>query len=185
MEKRVKRKIKRIVLIGPESTGKTELSKFLSAKFNTVFVPEYARGYISSLDRKYCYQDVEHIAQKQVELENEYIQKANNILFYDTYLIISKIWFKIVYNKIPDWIEPAITKSHIDFFLLCNTDIPWEPDPVRENGGEMREKLFEIYENELITYGFDYKILTGEGHNRFNKAINLVNEFLELNIHNG
>lgn len=174
----MEKEIKRIVLIGTESTGKTELSEFLSDKYNTVSVPEYAREYIENLKRPYIYDDVEHIADKQIELENEYYQKANKILFYDTYLIITKIWFKLVFNKVPDWIDEKIKDSNIDLFLLCNNDIPWIPDPVRENGGAMREQLFEIYKEELNRLGFNYKIVRGKGDDRFNNALKHVNEFL-------
>ena len=93
MEKRIKEVMKRIVLIGAESTGKTELADCLSTHFKTNFVPEYARSYIEELNSSYTYQDVEHIARKQIELEDEYCKKANKVLFYDTYLIITKVWF--------------------------------------------------------------------------------------------
>ena len=179
MEKGVKKRIKRIVLIGAESTGKTELSEFLSERFNTVVVPEYAREYIEKLKSPYIYDDVEHIANKQIELENEFYQQANKVLFYDTYLIITKIWFKLVFNKIPDWIDKKIKDSNIDLFLLCNNDIPWIPDPIRENGGEMRDKLFEIYKEELNKYRFNYKIVKGSGDDRFSYAFKLVKEFLD------
>jgi NadR type nicotinamide-nucleotide adenylyltransferase len=178
MEKGIEKSIKRIVLIGAESTGKTELAERLSKHFKTVFVPEYAREYIEKLNSSYTYQDIECIARKQVELENENYQKANKVLFYDTYLIITKVWFKLVFNKIPDWINKRIEDNNIDLFLLCNNDIPWIPDPVRENGGEMRDKLFEIYKEELNQYKCNYKIVSGKGENRFHDALKFVNEFL-------
>lgn len=179
MEKTNKNRIKRIVLIGAESTGKTELSEFLAQQFNTVWVPEYAREYIENLNRHYNYDDVEHIANKQIELEKAYSQNANKVLFYDTYLIITKIWFKLVFNKIPDWLDKKIKDSQIDLFLLCNNDIPWSSDPVRENGGEMRDKLFDIYEEELKHYRFNYRIIKGIGDERFKNAYQNVIEFLK------
>lgn len=178
MEKTTEKRIKRIVLIGAESTGKTELSEFLSEKFNTVWVPEYARKYIENLERHYNYDDVVHIARKQIELEEFYQNKATTVLFYDTYLIITKIWFKLVFNEIPVWIDEKIKNSHIDLFLLCNNDIPWIPDPVRENGGEMRDVLFEMYKEELNKFGFNYKVVKGSGEDRFKNALELVNDFL-------
>lgn len=179
MEKGIEKNIKRIVLIGAESTGKTALTEGLSGYYKTVFVPEYAREYIENLNSDYTYNDVEHIAKRQVELEIEYAHKANEILFYDTYLIITKIWFKLVYNKIPDWINEKIENNNIDLFLLCNNDIQWIPDSVRENGGEMRDTLFEIYKKELEHYNCNFKIVSGIGKKRFNNALNLVNEFLD------
>lgn len=179
MEKRTEKAIKRIVLIGPESTGKTELAEYLSKKFNTCYVPEYARSYIEKLGRSYSYSDVEHIALKQLELEKKIEEKANGVLFYDTFLIITKVWFDIVYKKRPGWLDETIKESTIDFYLLCNTELPWVDDPVRENGGEMREKLFDIYKKELEHYNFNYEIVNGLGENRFSNALNIVNNFLE------
>lgn len=185
MEKGTKENIKRIVLIGAESTGKTELATFLAKKFNTVVVPEYARDYIENLDRKYTYDDVEHIAKKQIELGKKYYTKANKVLFYDTFLIITKIWFQVVFNKIPNWIENKLQNCNVDLFLLCNNDLPWIPDSVRENGGEMRDRLFHMYEQELIKYGFNYRIIDGKDHSRYTKALNIVNDYLNQNTERG
>lgn len=181
MAERSEKNIKRIVIIGPESTGKTELAQFLSRQFNTIYVPEYAREYIEKLNRHYTFIDVEHIARKQTELESKYLKRANHVLFYDTFLIITKIWFKVVYNKVPEWLEKNIMALKIDLFLLCNTEIPWIPDNVRENGGEMREKLFQMYKSELEKYTFKYEIIKGVGENRFENAKIIVADFLKNN----
>lgn len=181
MEKTTEKDIIKVVLIGSESTGKTELSEFLAKKFNTVSVPEFAREYIEKLNRHYTFEDVEYIAQQQILLEKENLLKAKKILFYDTYLIITKVWFEIVYKKVPEWIEDKIQNCSIDLFLLCNNDIEWIPDSVRENGGEMRDKLFEIYKNELIKYGFKYRIVKGKGKDRFNNAFNHIQELIDQN----
>ncbi len=185
MEKATEKDIIKVVLIGAESTGKTELSEFFAKKYNTISVPEFARKYIEKLKRQYTYEDVEFIAQQQVSLESEYILKANKILFYDTYLIITKIWFEIVYKRVPEWIDERIKNCNIDLFLLCNNDIEWVPDPVRENGGEMRDKLFEIYKNELINYGFNYRIVKGKGEDRFNGALTHIQELIDKKIRSG
>jgi len=178
MEEKNDNCITRIVLIGPESTGKTELASYLANEFNTVFIPEYARDYIEQLDRKYTYTDVELIAKRQIELECQLEKNANGLLFYDTFLIITKIWFSIVFKKVPEWIENRIKESKIDLFLLCNTDLPWIEDNVRENGGEMREQLFEIYKNELDKYGFKHEVVVGKGIDRYNNALKIVKNFL-------
>ncbi len=181
MEKTADREIVKVVLIGSESTGKTELSEFLAKEFETISVPEFAREYIEKLKIPYTYEDVDYIAQQQVSLESEYLLNANKILFYDTYLIITKIWFEIVYKKVPEWIDERIKNCNIDLFLLCNNDIEWIPDSVRENGGEMRDKLFEIYKTELNNYGFNYRIVKGEGDDRLNCALNYIYELIDQN----
>ncbi len=168
----------RIVVTGPECTGKSTLSASLARYYNTVFIPEYAREYVEKLTRPYTYEDVMHIAEIQIKQEKEYEKKANRLLFYDTYLIITKVWFDVVFKKRPLWIDEKLKENHINLFLLCNTDIPWIPDSVRENGGEMREKLFEIYRNELEYYGCNYVIVSGKGNERLENALKAVESLL-------
>lgn len=173
-----KNPIIRVVITGPECTGKSTLSAELARYYNTVFIPEYAREYVEKLTRPYTYEDVVHIADTQIRQEAEYEKKANRLLFYDTYLIITKVWFDIVYKKRPQWIDEKLSKNHIDLYLLCNTDIPWIPDSVRENGGEMREKLLEIYRKELDYYGCRYIMISGKGYERFRHAMEAVESLL-------
>ena len=164
--------IKWVVVSGPESTGKTELSKNLANKIGTVFVPEYARTYIEKLDRHYTYSDVEYIAKYQIAQEKNYEVKASNgVLIFDTWFIITKVWFDLFFGKCPDWIIHHIELSKIDLFLVCNTDLPWIPDPVRENGGEKREQLFHLYCKEISSFGFKYEIINGTGTARMENAI--------------
>jgi NadR type nicotinamide-nucleotide adenylyltransferase len=170
--------ILKIVITGPESTGKSTLSEQLAKHFNTIFVPEYARDYITQLDRSYVFEDVEYIARKQVEEVKEFECQANRILFLDTYLIITKVWFEEVYQQCPVWLHKAIKESDIDLFLLCKTDLPWIQDNVRENGGKKREYLFQVYVDELRYYGFPYRMVEGFNETRLKNAISIIDELL-------
>jgi len=171
-------KILKIVVTGPESTGKSTLSEQLAKHYHTVFIPEYARTYVENLGRPYAFADVEKIAYRQIEEVKEFAIKANGLLFLDTFLIITKVWFDVVYQKCPEWLIKAIRHCDIDLFLLCTTDLPWEPDDVRENGGEMREKLFKIYQQELINFNLPYAIIEGKGAKRLENAVRLINEYI-------
>jgi NadR type nicotinamide-nucleotide adenylyltransferase len=164
--------LKWVVISGPESTGKTELARDLSEKFGTVYVPEYAREYIERLNRPYTYADVEQIAKHQAFEEHHYKSKASNgLLLFDTWFIITKVWFDLVYGKCPEWIIPHIQSTQINLFLVCNTDLPWIPDPVRENGGEKREQLLQRYCSEIRSFGFKYEVINGTGKARVENAI--------------
>ena len=165
-------RIKWIVISGPESSGKTELAQDLSQRLGTVYVPEYAREYIENLRRPYTYSDVEKIAEYQESEERSYKYKAKNgLLIFDTWFIITKVWFDLVFGKCPEWIIPHIKSAKIDLFLVCDTDLPWVPDPVRENGGEKREQLFHLYCKEISSFGFKYEIVNGTGKTRMENAI--------------
>jgi NadR type nicotinamide-nucleotide adenylyltransferase len=165
-------RLRKIVITGPESTGKTELSKALAVKLNARWIPEYARGYLEKLGRPYQYEDLEIIARHQIQQEKEESAKAGiGMLIFDTWLIITKVWFEVVYSKSPVWIEEYIAEANIDIFLVCSPDLPWIADAVRENGGEMRVKLFERYCREIDQYGFKYEIVEGSGEDRLNNAL--------------
>jgi nicotinamide riboside kinase len=169
----------RVVITGPECTGKSTLAEGLAKHYHTVFIPEYARTYIENLDRPYTYNDVVHIAERQVREEAIYAANANRILFYDTYLIITKIWLSVVYNRVPAWIDEVLLQRHIHLFLLCDTDIPWYPDKVRENGGEMRNRLFQFYRREIESFGFPCVIVQGQDEKRMENAIEALEKWLQ------
>jgi NadR type nicotinamide-nucleotide adenylyltransferase len=182
MEKRsgiVGQKIIRIVLTGPECTGKSTLAVQLAKHYNTLCVPEYAREYVDGLDRPYDYEDVVHIAEMQVRQLEEYSQHANRILFLDTYLIITKVWFDLVFNRRPAWIDKELSAHPVDFYLLCDTDVPWEADTVRENGGARREFLLELYKKELLYFGCEFGMVNGLGRERLKNAIRMVDNYIQ------
>jgi len=163
-----------IVLTGPECTGKSTLAKQLAAYYDAVFIPEYAREYIENLCRPYDYEDVLHIAATQVKQKNEQSQRPDRIVFLDTYLVITKVWMDLLYKTHPAWIEEELRSNDIGLYLLCNLDIAWEPDRVRENGGQMREKLFNLYKQELEQNDLNYEIIAGTGAVRLQQAIRVV-----------
>lgn len=170
-------KMKRIVITGPESTGKTELAQKLAEHFQTVWVPEYARSYVENLGRPYTREDVGNIARYQLSQEKEFQAKARNgFLFFDTWFMITKIWFDVVYGECPLWISEHISNSQIDLFLVCDTDLPWIADSVRENGGEKRNELMQMYCREIESFGFHYEIVSGSGEDRLNNALRLLGE---------
>lgn len=164
----------KIAIIGPECTGKTTLAMQLAEKYQSPWVPEYARAYVESLHRNYTFEDVENIAKQQYEQIKNCISQSQKFVFFDTDLIITKIWFQVVFRRIPSWIEDAIHTSKMDLYLLCNTDIRWEPDEVRENGGLMREKLFQMYKKELLIHQSLFFEVSGIGENRTNAAISFI-----------
>ncbi len=162
------------VITGAESTGKSTLAKQLAEHFEAKYFPEFARQYIIQINRDYNFSDIERIAGKQVEQYNEALCTENKIVFLDTWLIITKVWFEVVYKKVPYWLGEVISNSKISGFLLCDTDIPWIPDPVRENGGEKRQILHEKYKKNLELFQMNYYVVSGKGHKRLQKAIKSV-----------
>ncbi len=167
----------RIVITGPESTGKTTLATQLAERFGGLYVPEYAREYVEQLRGHYTFADVENIARKQIEQYVQAKESSVEFVFFDTWLIITKVWFEWVFGRVPEWLEDAMGSCQVDLYLLCLPDLPWEADPVRENGGENRLKLFNQYRNELIRRKLPFVEIGGTNDVRLNNAIDAVRKF--------
>ncbi len=160
--------IKTIVVTGPESTGKTTLSKRVADHYNAIYYPEFARDYVSQLSRPYEYRDLVKIAEKQIaDFFYRPQTKKEKLCVFDTGLIITKVWFEVVYRQVPGFLNEALNNLKVDLHLLCYPDIPWIPDGVRENGDEKRMELFEKYRTEIELYHFDYIIIKGNEDERF------------------
>ncbi|MEP7169774.1 MAG: ATP-binding protein [Bacteroidota bacterium] len=166
-------KIKRIALIGPESSGKTTLCQQLAAHYKTLWIPEYARGYMEKLNRKYTIEDILFTVEEQLKTEERLLQKANNFLFVDTEFIIAKIWCEDVFGFCPDWISEKIEVNKYDLYLLTKPDLPWEQDAVRKNPNR-RNYFYDLYLKEIETRKFNREIISGNGEERFRNALNAV-----------
>ena len=166
--------VKRIAITGPESTGKSSLARELAQIFSTVWVPEYARDYLQILDRPYEEGDILRIAQGQLRAEENMIHHASQFVFCDTDLLVTWIWSMVKYGKCAPWIEKKLSEHRYDLYLLCNIDLPWEYDPLREHP-DKRLMLFDLYHNELTKRGFPFGVVSGEGAARTATAVDLVN----------
>lgn len=170
--------VARIAVTGPESTGKSWLTRHLAAHYNTLFVPEYAREYVDGLRRPYRRKDILVIAREQLARENAAETAAAGLLFCDTELIVAKIWEQYRYDSLHPWIERQIRKNRYDLYLLCNIDLPWEPDPQREYP-HLRKFFFDWFRRELEGYGFPYHVISGDHEERLRNAVAVVDRFLK------
>lgn len=176
MGKTINNKVKKIAILGAESTGKSVLCEQLAKHYQTTFVPEYARTYFDEHDiNNYNTDDLEIIAKNQLELEKEYNKKATNYLFCDTSLITVKIWSTHKFNKVPDFITKSIKSTDYDLYLISNNDVQWEADPQRRNE-DLREHLFKWNRHELQKLNVDYKVIKGVGEDRLKCAIQLIED---------
>jgi nicotinamide riboside kinase len=162
----------KIIVTGPESSGKTTLCKALSKHFNLPFSKEYAREYLDALRKDYNEDDLLKIAKGQLQAEN-------GIQLLDTDLITLKIWSKYKYDSCDNWILTQIEKQKSEkrFYLLCNPDIDWHADNQRENPND-RVEIFKIYKQELENLGHDYFIV--EGKNRTENSTSKISSITSL-----
>ena len=167
-----------VVITGAESTGKSTLTEALAKHFKAPYIPEIAREYVENLHRHYNYKDVETIAKRQIEKFYKLKELNSSFIFIDTWLLITKVWFEEVYNKTPKWLIEEIEKNPVDLYLVCDTDLPWIEDPVRENGGERRIYLHNKYIENIKKLNVNYKIVSGKEDLRTQNAIQFL-KFLE------
>ncbi len=159
-----------IAILGPESTGKSQLAFELAANYQANWVPEYARKYLTENPQPYTIADVEIIAEKQFELNQFEKAKNSTIWFADTEMLVCSIWTKIVFGSVPEKIQQLVNLQQFDFYLLCNIDLPWQSDPLREHP-HRREEIFELYKMHLSANQWPFAVISGFGKQRIQHAI--------------
>ena len=200
--------LKKIVIIGPESTGKSTICQQLAVHYNTQWCPEYAREYLVANGTDYSFDDLLVIAKGQLALEEEYeklmadgnwsLENTNktvrnnaapvfagdqrptaNYLFIDTDQYVMKVWCEYVFNQCHTWILNRIVERTCDLYLLCNIDLPWIKDELREYPDlATRDKLYTIYKDIMINQSTPWVDISGDYNERLQKAIKAVDQLM-------
>lgn len=166
---------RRIVITGPESTGKSMLSEALAAHFNTSYVKEYAREYLTP-GKNYHYADLWEIAKGQLRNEDE---AKGELVFLDTNLYVIKTWSEYVFNNCDNRILSRLAERKYHLYLLCDIDLPWQDDPLREHPDPSdRLKLFRHYHADLVAQKTPWQVISGDPKERLGKAIHVVEQFI-------
>lgn len=168
-------KPERILILGPESTGKSTLAEDLALHFGEPWVPEFARDYLSDLDRPYDLEDLSKIARGQLALEDKIALKAGRFLFVDTDLRVVQIWSAHRFGMVADWILEEIASRRYAKILLTNVDLPWESDPLREHPEEvMRQYFLKEYQKLATESGFPFCQISGDRAQRLQTSIDFI-----------
>lgn len=196
--------MKKIVIIGPESTGKSTLCEQLAAHYNTLWCPEYAREYLLKHGTDYSFDDLLTIAKGQIALEDKFTEEVTKSkkskvktaadspftihhpiaigsrLFIDTDMYVMKVWCEFVFGNCHRFILDQIVERKYDLYLLCNVDLPWVKDELREYPDlENRLKLYYIYKDIMINQSVPWVDISGKYEERLHKAISTVDELFE------
>ena len=151
----------KVGIIGPESTGKSTLARYLARRYKGTYVPEYARTYVEQKGTtEVTWDELCEIARYQIE-ELELIANSQQpIVFFDTELLVTKVWFDYAFGRVPEWLNENIHRYPMDVYLLTYPDLPWIPDPARSNGSDsIRMELFNRYEAEIQALDIPYYII--------------------------
>ena len=170
--------IKKILVLGPESTGKSTLAKDLSTHFSDPWVPEFAREYLENLGREYDFEDLSTIANGQLKVEDDESSSAKEFLFCDTDLRVIHIWSAHRFGKTSPWILEEIETRIYDLILLTDIDMEWEPDPLREHPEpEQRVYFFKKYLELVKSSEFPFEIISGSREERLEKALSAIQRY--------
>lgn len=169
--------MKKVVVIGPECTGKSTLAEELAAYYETNWVPEYARFYMDNLEEPYSRKDLVKIAEGQIEWEDDFISKTSDLLIIDTDLRVIKIWEEHRYGSCNPKILEWIAEREYDLYLFTDIDIPWKEDPQREH--KSRRRFFhDWYRQELDTQETPVVEISGTTEERKSQAIKAIDSLL-------
>lgn len=174
----------KVALTGPESSGKTTLTLALAKHFEVPALLEYSRTFLNNLDRPYIEEDLVPIARGQLAQEQELEQGDASIYFCDTSLLVMRVWGLYKFGRSDDRIKDMLLTQPPDLYLLCQPDIAWAPDPLREHASiEDREALFRLYKQNLDEFQLPYRIIEGQGKARFDCALShVLDHFPELTL---
>lgn len=171
--------IKKIVIIGPESTGKSTLCNQLAQHYETLWCPEFAREYLLENGTHYSFDDLANIAKGQIDLEEKFevrsLKTNSKFLFIDTDMYVMKVWCEFVFGKCHQFIFDEIATRKYNLYLLCNIDLPWVADELREYPDEKpRMELFNIYKNILENQSTPWHLISGTNEERLQNAIKAI-----------
>jgi NadR type nicotinamide-nucleotide adenylyltransferase len=177
MEKGVTNKIIRVV--GPESTGKSTLCKYLAQQLNGIYIDEFARFYFETHDiENYSLKDVEFIYKKQLQIEQQIAKNnPNTLLLIDSSFITAKIWCHDKFKQTPSWVIDGIANEQADLFLLCEPDMPWIADSQRKNEHN-RIELHQAFKQELVTHHKLFRTINGIHQQRLDLGKKYVSDFI-------
>lgn len=161
----------KIAVVGPESTGKSTMAKYLAEKLHTLYVPEYARYYCQYLNKNYTLEDEVNMFYGQMALEDTIVQNIKSpVLICDTTILTIKIWCDRLFGFTPDFVREEIKKRKYDLYLLMDIDLPWEDDPLRDFPHE-REYFLKVWKQEIHNLNGNYILISGQGEERLKAGL--------------
>ena len=160
-----------VAIVGPESTGKTTLATQLAIMHHGVWLPEYARTFLS--DAHYTEDEIHIVAREQLSREQDFVRANPHFGVLDTDGVVLRVWFAERFGHVPTYIDRHLEQQATRTYLLMYPDLPWEFDPQRESKADL-SRLFEVYEQVLSEQAFEYAVIKGKGDARMRGAIDYL-----------
>lgn len=170
--------MKRVVLTGSESTGKTELGRRLAEHFGAAHAHEFVRAYVDAREgAALTFDDHGPIARGVMALEDEHLARGGALLVQDTDLLSTVVYLEHYYGRLPEWIEQEAHSRRPDLYLLLEIDVPWVPDAQRDRG-DRREEMQQLFRDAVERSGAPYVAIRGSWEERFDQAVRAVSALI-------
>jgi NadR type nicotinamide-nucleotide adenylyltransferase len=170
----------RAVVTGSESTGKTTLAERLARHYRAELVPEFVRDYAAARHGVIEFSDHGPIARGQMALEDAAVARGNSMLVQDTDLLSTVVYCEHYFGKCPAWIAETSRERAPDLYLLCEIDVPWVADGVRDRG-HMREEMQRLFREAVNQSGVPAAVITGDRDERFARATEAIDALVLAN----
>lgn len=165
--------VKRVAIVGAESTGKTTLAGQLARYYRTVWAEEYGRVYLDMKNAPCELEDISRIARGHIENEDRLAREADRVLILDTELIITTLWSEYFFGECPEWIRREAARRRYDLYLLTSNDVAWVEDPQRV-GPKSRNSFYERVRRELESGDRRFEVVSGTGRERLDQAVRAI-----------
>lgn len=167
--------VKLVCFYGPESTGKTYMTEQMAKRYNTEFVPEVAREFLST--NNFTTDEIVHIGQAHYNRIIERLKTANKFLFCDTDVITTQIYSQHYLGVVPPQLYLLERKITYDLYFLFDIDVPWIADGLRDLA-HLRKEMFQIFKDALEKRNIRYTLVTGSWEQRERIVTEKINELL-------
>lgn len=167
----------RVVLTGSESTGKTTLASRLARHYDAQYVPEFVRTFAENKGGAISFSDHGAIAHGQMALEEEHIARAKDLVIQDTDLLSTVVYCEHYFGRCPAWIIEAAAARRPDLYLLCDIDVAWVADGVRDRGHQ-RDDMQGLFRDAVVRSGAPMAEISGRDEERFIRATEAIDAFL-------
>lgn len=168
--------VPKVTFIGAESTGKTTLSLKVASRLDATWIPEYGRVYVEQVRSVVDQRDMDLIVLGQMALEEWGMRHAQRLLVCDTDILTSCIWNERYFKHYPEWMSHEFEQRRSDLFLLCDIDLPWVADEIRDSGGERRRWFHRRFLEELHARNLPYVLISGNYDERFQRALDAITQ---------